>query len=187
MTPNPLAPEPPMTDTTNVPAFASPLVTCPWCTRAVPVRDGRIVAHPQAGSGFGAGFDAMAGGHPGAPCPLSGTVPWRTGTPDEAAVRRHLQEHPSNEIRAAHFQVRAMGIFHGIVVAAFETEDETGPVQWGYGFPRDANEKHHGGIIAMLPADAGKAWAWDFRPFDIHTGEPRVWVDAPNAAEAQSS
>ena len=89
--------------------------------------------------------------------------------------------------RAAHFQVRAMGIFHGIVVAAFETEDETGPVQWGYGFPRDANEKHHGGIIAMLPADAGKAWAWDFRPFDLHTGEPRVWVDAPNAAEAQSS
>lgn len=178
-----------MTTDVSVPPTASAPrpATCARCSAPLAVADGRIVPHAQRGSGFGAGFDAMAGVAPGAPCPLSGTIPWRSGTPDEATVRRHLQSHQSNDTRAAHFQVRAMGIFHGIVAAAFESDDETGPVQWGYGFPRDAKGKHAGGIIAMLPAGASEAWAWDFRPFDLHTGEPRVWVDADEAAETRDA
>ena len=39
----------------------------------------------------------------------------------------------------------------------------------------------------MLPAGASEAWAWDFRPFDMHTGEPRVWADADEAAESPAA
>lgn len=163
----------------------SPSVRCRWCSADVPVVAGRLVPHAQAPAP--AFIAALAGVVPGAPCPLSLTVPWRAGKPDEATVRRHLQEHHSNEIRAAHFQVQAMGIFHGIVVASFETDEETGPVQWGYGFPADADGKHAGGIINPPAAGDGNAWAWNFRPFDLHTGEPRPWVDATEDAEPRET
>lgn len=164
---------------------ADPSVTCRWCGGVVPLRGGYLAPHRQAPAPDI--LAALGGTRPGAPCPLSLTVPWRAGRPDEATVRRHLQEHYSNEIRAAHFQVQAMGIFHGIVVASFETDEETGPVQWGYGFPADADGKHAGGVINPPAGGDDRAWAWLFRPFDLHTGEPRPWVDAAEDAEPRET
>lgn len=157
----------------------TPHACCRWCSADVALVAGRLAPHRQAPAH--AIILAMSSVSPGDPCPLSGTVPWRTGRPDDAAVRRHLQAHPSAEIRAAHFQVRSMGIFHGIVVASFQTAAEEGPVQWGFGLPADADGKSSAGILNPPTEGHPRAWAWEFRPFDLCTGEPRPWVDQDDA------
>lgn len=81
-------------------------------------------------------------------------------------------------VGAAHFQTRWMGMFHGVLVASIERVDGAEVVRWGYGFPRDGADKYHAGIVTPPAADAGPATAWDFRPLDLNTGEPRPWVDA---------
>lgn len=132
---------------------------CMWCGRDVLVEKGLLAAHK--------------GGDPWT-CMGSHRVPWRLGTPDEATVRRHLQQHPSVEIPAALFQVRWMGVFPGIVAACF---DDSGAVQWGYGFATDAKEKVHAGILAMHSSSVDDLMAWNFRPIDILSHEPRAWRD----------
>ena len=60
----------------------SPSVRCRWCSADVPVVAGLLELHAQAPAP--AFIAALAGVVPGAPCPLSLTVPWRAGKPDEA-------------------------------------------------------------------------------------------------------
>lgn len=151
-------------------------IECTWCNARVVTCDGRLPQHVQGPSPWAELFGVT----PGAPCPLSGTVPWRRGTPDLETVRRHLQSHPSFEedVGVAHFQTRWMGMFHGILSAGIERVDGVGVVQWGYGFARDGKDEWHGGFITPPAADVSPATAWDFRPLDLATGEARPWIDA---------
>ena len=152
---------------------------CPRCGKAVLTKCGRVDTHNARATSVRDGNITFLEGH--VECRGSYAVPWRTGTPDDATVRRHAQSHPmASDVVAAFFQVRVTGMFPGVVSAAI---DKDGTVAWGYGFDRDAAGQYHAGLIAMTPPGDTGPRAWSFRPLDITSHDVRPWCDVDGAAE----
>jgi hypothetical protein len=156
---------------------------CRWCSGPVRTIHGRIEPHRQA-LGAPPILVALAGTSPGAPCPLSRTVPWRRGTPDLATVRRHVQAPVDGEegMNVAYFQVRWMRVFLATVCVSVVD----GKAIWGFGLPPGGTAPKGvtvAGVFAPPATDVPEHSAWDFRPLDLHTSEPRAWVDRDEDAE----
>lgn len=148
-------------------ALPGPRPRCPWCGVPAEVVDGRVAFHEDAGA---------------EPCPVSGTVPWRDGTPDVGVVRRHLQRHPGSGTEAAFFQVKCMGYFHSVVHGWVEGEGARAVVRWGYLLPPRFGGGAPSPAGKLAPPGEGDPEPWQWRPVEIATGDPRPWVDAPGGA-----